>query len=122
MVDTRVTYRRRLSYNTTSNQVRKVRTPGGRYTVHYITKRGKVPSCGDCGCKLIGLPASRPFALSRLSKTQKTVSRSYGGSRCGGCVRDRIVRAFLLEEQKLVKNLAKQHAAASKAAEKKGKN
>lgn len=30
----------------------------------------------------------------------KTVTRAYGGSRCAGCVRNRIVRAFLIEEQK----------------------
>merc|ERR1712002_314991 len=34
--------------------------------------------------------------------TKKAVSRAYGGSRCAKCVRERIVRAFLIEEQKLV--------------------
>ena len=35
----------------------------------------------------------------------KTVSRAYGGSRCHVCVRQRIVRAFLIEEQKIVKKI-----------------
>lgn len=37
--------------------------------------------------------------------SDKTVSRAYGGSRCHKCVRDRIVRAFLVEEQKVVKKV-----------------
>lgn len=61
-----------------------------------------------------------------MSKREKTVQRAYGGSRCGGCVRDRcvawqtaaasandhdrIVRAFLVEEAKIVKRVLKQKA------------
>ena len=33
------------------------------------------------------------------------MSRAYGGSRCAGCVKTRIVRAFLIEEQKIVKKM-----------------
>lgn len=36
-------------------------------------------------------------------KREKTVSRAYGGSRCAHCVKTRVVRAFLIEEQKIVK-------------------
>ena len=43
----------------------------------------------------------------RISKPQKTVSRPYGGSRCASCVRTRIIRAFLIEEQKIVKKVLK---------------
>ena len=43
--------------------------------------------------------------FENLKKRERTVSRAYGGSACGGCVRQRIVRAFLLEEQKAVKKL-----------------
>jgi large subunit ribosomal protein L34e len=38
-------------------------------------------------------------------KREKTVTRAYGGSRCANCVRQRIVRAFLVEEQKIVKKV-----------------
>ncbi|CAF3917034.1 unnamed protein product [Rotaria sp. Silwood1] len=37
-----------------------------------------------------------------MTKRLKTVSRTYGGSRCAKCVRLRIVRAFLIEEQRIV--------------------
>ncbi|CAO2646517.1 60S ribosomal protein L34 [Lemmus lemmus] len=44
----------------------------------------------------------------RLSKTKKLVSQVYGGSMCAKCVRERIKRAFLIEEQKIVKVLKAQ--------------
>ena len=47
----RVTYRRRKSFNTASNKVRKVKTPGGKLVLHYMGKKGKGPQCGDSGCE-----------------------------------------------------------------------
>merc|ERR1719367_1992329 len=112
----RLTYRRRLSYKTKSNATRISKTPGGKLTVLYKKKSGTVPVCGDAGCKvkLQGIVALRPKEYMNVSKTKKTVTRAYGGSRCGGCVRNRIVRAFLIEEQKIVKNKLRQISAASK--------
>ena len=40
-----------------------------------------------------------------LKKRERRVSRAYGGSFCGTCVREKILRAFLLEEQKVVKKV-----------------
>ncbi|KAK5004056.1 60S ribosomal protein L34B, partial [Elasticomyces elasticus] len=42
-----------------------------------------------------------------ISRPKKTVQRAYGGSRCANCVKDRVVRAFLIEEQKIVKKVLK---------------
>lgn len=103
----RVTYRRRLSYNTQSNKVRKVRTPGSRVVVQYVQKRATGPrspidSC-ECGERLNGMPQLRPFAYKRLAKKDKRVTRPYGGVLCGQCVKSRIIRAFLLEEIKTIK-------------------
>ncbi|KJE89487.1 50S ribosomal protein L34e [Capsaspora owczarzaki ATCC 30864] len=103
----RLTYRRRHSYKTSSNLVRVVKTPGGVLRYIYQKKAGTVPKCGDCSQTLIGLPALRPKEWAGVSKTKKSVNRAYGGSRCGTCVRDRILRAFLLEEQKIVKRMVK---------------
>ena len=46
----RVTYRRRKSFRTVSNKVRKVKTPGGKLVLHYTGKKGSNPICGDAGC------------------------------------------------------------------------
>jgi large subunit ribosomal protein L34e len=69
----RLTYRRRLSYNTKSNRVKvyvllsnfslelfffwffSVKTPGGKLTYQYVKKRGTVPKCGDCKVELPGV-------------------------------------------------------------------
>ncbi|KAJ1852945.1 60S ribosomal protein L34B [Coemansia sp. RSA 2703] len=106
----RVNYRRRLSYNTKSNRVRISKTPGGNLRYLHVKKPAKGPRCGDCGSGLAGIPALRPREYSGLNKSQKNVSRAYGGSRCGSCVRTRIVRAFLIEEQKIVKKVLKAQA------------
>uniref|UniRef100_A0A6B2LQ46 Ribosomal protein L34e n=1 Tax=Arcella intermedia TaxID=1963864 RepID=A0A6B2LQ46_9EUKA len=107
----RVTYRRKHSYNTPSNKVKVVKTPGGRYTVHYIKKIATGPRCGDCGGKIFGIAKLRPIEYSRLPKSQRSVTRTYGGSRCANCTKNRIIRAFLIEEQKIVKSVLKRQEA-----------
>ncbi|KAL9119969.1 MAG: hypothetical protein Q9187_003478 [Circinaria calcarea] len=54
------------------------------------------------------IPALRPREYSQISRPKKTVQRAYGGSRCSNCVKDRVVRAFLIEEQKIVKKVLKE--------------
>merc|ERR1712228_653438 len=109
----RLTYRRTLSYNTSSNNRKIVKTPGGKLVYQRIGKKAKVPVCGDTGNVLRGIKAGRPRQMAQYSKRQKTVTRSYGGSLCGAAVRSRIIRAFLIEEQKIVVKVlkAKQQAA-----------
>ena len=57
--------------------------------------------------------------MKQIPKSKRTVARAYGGSRCAGCVKMRIVRAFLIEEQKIVKKVLQQKKV--KKAEKKSK-
>ncbi|KAF8449158.1 ribosomal protein L34e-domain-containing protein [Boletus edulis BED1] len=103
----RVTLRKRNPYNTTSNRRRIVKTPGGRLVYHHLKKPPTQPKCGDCGVGLPGVPALRPRQYATVSKRIKTVRRAYGGSRCGDCVKSRILRAFLVEEAKIVKKVIK---------------
>lgn len=103
----RLTYRRRLSYNTQSNRRKISKTPGGKLVYLYKKKDKSVAKCGDCKCKLRGLAYARPRELTRLSRRRKTVSRVYGGTKCAQCVRSRIIRAFLIEEQRIVTKFLK---------------
>mmetsp|Transcript_7815 Transcript_7815/g.14035 ORF Transcript_7815/g.14035 Transcript_7815/m.14035 type:complete len:115 (-) Transcript_7815:94-438(-) len=105
----RLTYRRRHSYATKSNTTRVVKTPGGKLVFQYMKKKTSAPKCGISGKLLNGLPARRPAKLSCkvLSKKNKTINRIYGGHLAHDVVRDRIVRAFLIEEQKIVKKVLK---------------
>ncbi|XP_055681787.1 60S ribosomal protein L34-like [Lutzomyia longipalpis] len=114
----RLTLRRRLSYNTKSNRRRVVRTPGGLLVYQYVKKRRNVPKCGQCKEKLKGIRPTRPSERPRISKRQKTVRRTYGGVLCHQCLRERIVRAFLIEEQKIVVKVLKAQKASQKAAAK----
>jgi len=118
----RVVYRRRNNFNTRSNKTKVVKTPGGRLTLHVIKKASKGPRCGDCKGKIIGVPCLRSYEYKRLAKTDRTVARAYGGSRCMNCTRDRIKRAFFLEEQKTVKAIiAEKEAEARKVETEKAK-
>merc|ERR1712066_290239 len=104
-------------YNTKSNKQRTLRTPGGKLTFHVLKKKAKGPACGDCGKALIGLPRLRPTEYRRLKKRERRVNRAYGGSRCAACVRSRVVRAFLIEEQKCVKQVLAEKLSTSKEKE-----
>ena len=68
-----------------------------------MKKRASRVTCGETGVKLAGLKLMRPHTMSRVSKRQRTISRAYGGHLSAQAVKDRIIRAFLIEEVKIVK-------------------
>merc|ERR1711994_738538 len=114
----RITYRRRLAWNTSSNKRRISKTPGGKLVFLYTGKRGTVTKCGDTGKALQGIKASRPADLQagRSTRRSRTVSRAYGGCVSANALKRRITRAFLIEEQKIVAKVLKaQKEAAAKA-------
>merc|ERR1719353_2501718 len=106
--DARITYRRRRSYATKSNKITAQKTPGGRLVAKILKKKAAGVKCGVCKTQLNGIPALRPKQYRCLNKREKTISRSYGGHLCSGCVKARIIRAFLIEEQKIVKQVIQQ--------------
>ncbi|KAI9152860.1 hypothetical protein LWI28_002243 [Acer negundo] len=105
----RLTYRKRHSYATKSNQHRVVKTPGGKLVYQTTKKRASGPKCPVTGKRIQGIPHLRPteYKRSRLPRNRRTVNRPYGGVLSGGAVRERIIRAFLVEEQKIVKKVLK---------------
>ncbi|SCV01539.1 LAMI_0G12134g1_1 [Lachancea mirantina] len=115
----RVTFRRRNPYNTRSNKIKVVKTPGGVLRAQHTKKLATRPKCGDTGVPLQGVSALRPRAYAQVSKTSKTVSRAYGGVLSANAVKERVIRAFLIEEQKIVKKVVKEQTEAAKKAEKK---
>merc|ERR1712173_82307 len=116
----RIQYRRRLAWNTSSNQRRVSKTPGGKVVFLYTGKRGTVAKCGDTGKALQGIKAHRPTQLQpgRTTRRAKTVSRAYGGCVSAQSLKRRITRAFLIEEQKIVTKVMKAQAEAEQAAKK----
>ncbi|KAI3817391.1 hypothetical protein L1987_11181 [Smallanthus sonchifolius] len=116
----RLTYRKRHSYATKSNQHRVVKTPGGKLVYQTTKKRASGPKCPVTGKRIQGIPHLRPaeYKRSRLSRNRRTVNRAYGGVLSAGAVRERIIRAFLVEEQKIVKKVLKIQKAKEKTASK----
>ncbi|KAG5008089.1 hypothetical protein JHK85_026631 [Glycine max] len=116
----RLTYRKRHSYATKSNQHRVVKTPGGKLVYQTTKKRASGPKCPVTGKRIQGIPHLRPaeYKRSRLPRNRRTVNRAYGGVLSGGAVRERIIRAFLVEEQKIVKKVLKIQKAKEKQASK----
>ena len=111
----RVTYRRRKSYNTRSNKIRKVKTPGGRLVAHYVRKNAKgVQGAMKTNSRLSGLPRLRNSQYKNLAACKRTVSRPYGGVLTPQDVKDKILRAFLIEEVKIVKQVVKDQKEANK--------
>mmetsp|Transcript_9860 Transcript_9860/g.7016 ORF Transcript_9860/g.7016 Transcript_9860/m.7016 type:complete len:121 (-) Transcript_9860:236-598(-) len=96
MLDRRVTYKRSQSYRTKSNKFRTIKTPGGKLAIQYLKKNTR-------GTKMAGVKVARPSTYKRLTSARRSVSRPYGGVLTGGDVRTRIVRAFLIEEIKSIK-------------------
>ncbi|AQK50757.1 60S ribosomal protein L34-3 [Zea mays] len=60
----RLTYRKRHSYATKSNQTRVVKTPGGKLVYQYTKKRASGPKCPVTGKKIQGVCAAHLSILS----------------------------------------------------------
>lgn len=78
---------------------------GGRHIAQYIAKHRKGVACAECKVALPGIKHMEKNGFKNGKQADKKVSRAYGGNQCHKCVRDRIVRAFLIEEQKLSKKV-----------------
>jgi len=108
MLERRVTYKRRASYRTKGNKFRNIKTPGGKLSIQYLKKHTR-------GTRMAGVKVARPHDFKRMRGTARTVARPYGGVLTHAAVKDRITRAFMIEEI----NSIKQKAAAPE--KKKGK-
>merc|ERR1712130_486177 len=119
----RVNYKRNKSWNTRSNKIRQVRTPGGRLTAQYVAKRAKGPGNGmvTSSLRLGGLRRMRPTDYRRTAKHSRRVSRAYGGVYSHIELKNRIIRTFLTEEVKNVKKTMAMQASAESKKNKKAK-
>merc|ERR1712113_457311 len=100
MLERRIKYRRSSSYRTKGNNFRPIKTPGGKLVLHLIKKHTR-------GTGMQGVKVARPNDFRRLNASRRHVSRAYGGVLTGNQVKDRIMRAFLIEEFKRFKNISK---------------
>ena len=99
----RITCKKRHTYHTRSNLLRRFRTPGGKLTVQKIRKEQSPIVCGDTKVQLNGLKRLRRTLWKNAPKRVRTVSRVYGGCLSAEAVKHRIMRAFFNEELKCIK-------------------
>ena len=73
-----------------SRSLRRVKTvtPGGKTVLHYTRRAPQKAKCAICKGELHGL--ARELNSKKLSKSQKTVARPFGGNLCSKCMRKTI--------------------------------
>lgn len=91
------------TYRTRSHRYRLVRTQSGRLSARRIKKMPHAPRCSETGKTIAGIPRVNP---RHLKKNQRTVARIFGGKLCANALREKILEAFLSEENKLMQSVA----------------
>mmetsp|Transcript_16328 Transcript_16328/g.25359 ORF Transcript_16328/g.25359 Transcript_16328/m.25359 type:complete len:112 (+) Transcript_16328:4746-5081(+) len=103
----RVVLRRNSPYRTKRNRNRISKTPGRKLKVLKIFKKKSTNKCELSKTNLRGIGQKNKSTLINLCHRKKTVSRPYGGALSGNSLVLRIKKAFLFEEQKIVKMIIK---------------
>lgn len=75
---------------------RKVSTPGGKSSIHYVKKKPSKARCGSCKKPLHGVPTDFKANVKKLSKTQRRPERPYGGNLCSSCTKE-VIRKKIIE-------------------------
>mmetsp|Transcript_49443 Transcript_49443/g.100921 ORF Transcript_49443/g.100921 Transcript_49443/m.100921 type:complete len:113 (+) Transcript_49443:37-375(+) len=104
-MSSRICLRHHGSFSTGKNNFRISRTSGRKYKALYLKKKSSFVVCGDKKKKLNGIKRPGVSGFTNISKNKKNISRVYGGCLSGQAVKERIVKAFLVEEQKIVKKV-----------------
>ncbi|KAL9673597.1 hypothetical protein QQ045_029858 [Rhodiola kirilowii] len=67
----RLTYRKRHSYSTKSNQNRVIKTPGGELVYQTLKKRANEPKCPVTWKRIHGIPHLRPTEVQEVKIIHK---------------------------------------------------
>ncbi|MHA2171727.1 MAG: 50S ribosomal protein L34e [Candidatus Kariarchaeaceae archaeon] len=76
-----------------SGKRKLVKTPGGRFYFKKLQKKPNYHHCANCDRKLPGMPRGTRVEIRRLSKSQRSPSRPYGGQLCSPCLRRKLILA-----------------------------
>lgn len=75
-----------------------VKNPGGKTKLTYRLRKPKGAKCAKCGDTLKGIARERPKKMQNMPKSQKTVSRPYGGNMCSRCTRQTIKDSIISQK------------------------
>lgn len=99
------------TYKTRSNRRMKVKTASGKLLNRRIKKYAKKHRCHECASVLSSIARLRPAEFSRQKVSSRRVNRPYGATVCGKCVKDKIIGAFLADEERIVREKTNSAAA-----------
>ena len=85
----------RPSQRTRSSKKRNVKVPGGRVETKHSGKRHSQPRCRLCGRPLSGFKTT-PSEARKISHSERTVARPFGGNLCSRCLRIMLKEAVRL--------------------------
>ena len=68
----------------------KTKLPGGALVIHYEKRKPKIAHCAVCKKPLSGIPRLRASKLHALPKSEKRPERSYAGTLCSKCSREKL--------------------------------
>ncbi len=77
-----------VSLKSKSKRIVYRRLPGGRTVKHLESKIPSKAHCAKCGRELNGIPRR----VRKLSKSERTVNRPFGGHYCSKCSREMIIK------------------------------
>jgi len=80
-----------------AKRIIKRRTPGGRITILIKKAKGSYAKCAICKEPLQGVVRDHPRNLRKYPKSQKRVSRIFGGHLCHKCL-ERIIKENVRRE------------------------
>ena len=66
------------------------KTPSGT-VIHYKKRKPSKAKCAVCKKVLLGVASERKYKMMNMPKSQKRVSRKYGGNLCSKCARKKII-------------------------------
>ncbi|HHN81042.1 MAG TPA: 50S ribosomal protein L34e [Methanomicrobia archaeon] len=79
-------------YRSRSLKRKFTRVPGGGNALHYKRKKTSPHVCAECGARLGGIPRGTPHEMKKCTRSERTVSRAYGGQLCPSCLKRKLIR------------------------------
>lgn len=83
----------RPSLRTRSRKRSPKRLPGGGATMHYKKEKVRASRCARCNRVLSGVPRLAQSSMGKLTASQKSIQRMYGGQLCHICLQDLLKHA-----------------------------
>jgi large subunit ribosomal protein L34e len=82
-----------------SGRLRKTQVKTAKRTVTHRTLRNRsIAKCAETGKPLRGIPRKTNKKFGKLNKSQKTVSRPFGGYMSHSALKEKILKDMILEE------------------------